>query len=60
MCCVYYFWHAMQPNTDRKRERERKRQTDRQTGAVYLLSSPVLSTFQPCYLSSELSKLTFT
>jgi len=42
MCCVYYFWHAMQPNTDRKRERERKR--DRQTDRlVQYTSFPPLS-----------------
>jgi len=40
---------------EREGEREGERKSDRQQiGAVYLLSSPLLAPFQPCYLSSEL------
>jgi len=48
------------PCSPTERKSERKRETDRKTGAVYLLSSPLLSPFQPYYLSSELSKFTVT
>jgi len=46
------------PCSSTERERGRERQTNRKTGAVYLLSSLLLSPFQPCYLSSELPKFT--